>query len=49
MTNYQPHEHDTEHEDGPSNAFWGHSLAAVAVCLGTGSAIAVSAILGWPG
>ena len=28
---------------------WGHSLAAAAICLGTGAAIALIAILGQPG
>jgi hypothetical protein len=46
MTEYEPQERDAEHEDEPRYAFWGHSLAAVAVCLGTGAAIALIAILG---
>jgi hypothetical protein len=46
MTNYEPTEHDTQHEDGPSNAFWGHSLAGAALCLGIVAAIALIAILG---
>jgi hypothetical protein len=49
MTEYEPQERDTQHEDEPRSAFWGHSLAAVAVCLGTGAAIALISILGWPG
>jgi hypothetical protein len=46
MTNYEPPEHDTQHEDGPSNAFWADSLAGAALCLGIGAAIALLAILG---
>jgi hypothetical protein len=48
MTEYEPHERDIQHEDEPRGAFWGHSLAAVAVCLGIGAAVALIAILGWP-
>jgi hypothetical protein len=48
MTNHEPPDHDTQHHDGPRNAYWGHSLAAAAVCLGTGAAIALIAILGQP-
>jgi hypothetical protein len=46
MTEYEPRKRDAQHEDEPRSAFWGHSLAAVAVCLGTGAAIALIAILG---
>ncbi len=46
MTNYEQPEHATQHEDRPSNAFWGHSLAGAAVCLGIGAAIALITILG---
>jgi len=46
MTNYEPPEHDTQHEDKPRNALWGHSLAAVSARLGTGAAVALIAILG---
>lgn len=46
MTNYEPPEHDTQREVAPSNAFWGHSLAGAALCLGIGAAIALIAILG---
>jgi hypothetical protein len=49
MTNQERPEQDTQHEDDPRNAFWGHSLAAAAVCLGTGATIALIAILGQPG
>jgi hypothetical protein len=46
MTNHEPPDHDTQYEDEPRNAFGGHSLAAAAVCLGTGATIALIAILG---
>jgi hypothetical protein len=46
MTSHEPPEPDTQHQGEPSNAFWGHSLAAAAVCLGTGAAVALIAILG---
>jgi hypothetical protein len=46
MTNHQPPEHDTQHEDGASDASRGHSLAGAALCLGIGAAIALIAILG---
>ena len=46
MTEYEPQERDTQHQDEARNAVWGHSLAAVAVCLGPGAAIALIAILG---
>jgi len=46
MTEYERQERDAQHEVEPRRAFWGHSLAAVAVCLGTGAAIALIAILG---
>jgi hypothetical protein len=46
MTNHGPRKRDTQHQNGPSNAFWGHSIAGAAVCLGTGAAIALIAILG---
>jgi hypothetical protein len=46
MTEYEPQEPDAQREDKARSAFWGHSLAAVAVCLGTGAAIALIAILG---
>jgi hypothetical protein len=46
MTEYEPQEHDAQHEDEARSAFWGHSLAAIAVCIGTGAAIALIAILG---
>jgi hypothetical protein len=49
MTEYEPQERDTQHEDEPRSTFGGHSLAAAAVCLGTGAAIALIAILGLPG
>jgi hypothetical protein len=46
MTNDERPELDTQHEDGPSNVFWGHSAAGAALCLGIGAAIALIAILG---
>jgi hypothetical protein len=46
MAEYEPQERDAQREDEARSAFWGHSLAAVAVCLGTGAAIALIAILG---
>jgi hypothetical protein len=46
MTEYEQQARDAQHEDEARSAFWGHSLAAVAVCLGIGAAIALIAILG---
>jgi hypothetical protein len=37
--------HDGADEHGPKE-IWGHSLAAAAVCLGTGAAIALIGLLG---
>lgn len=44
-----PDEQDTRREDGDeqgSNAVLGYSLAAAAICLGTGATIALIGILG---
>jgi len=46
MTEYEQQERDTQHEDARRSALWGHSLAAVAVCLGAVAALALIAILG---
>jgi hypothetical protein len=46
MTEFEPQGRDTQHVDEPRNTFWGHSLAGVAICLGTGAAIALIAIFG---
>jgi hypothetical protein len=46
MTEYEQQERDAQQEDAPRSAFWGHSLAAVAVCLSAAAAIALIAILG---
>jgi hypothetical protein len=46
MTEYEPPERDTQHEDEPRNAFSGHSLAGAAACLGIGATVALIAILG---
>jgi hypothetical protein len=45
MTEHQQQERETQHEDEARSSFRGPSLAAVAVCLGTGAAIALIAIL----
>jgi hypothetical protein len=46
MTEHEPRERDTQHEGEARDAFWGHSLAGAAVCLGIGATIALIAILG---
>ena len=46
MTEHEPRERDTQHEGEATDAFWGHSLAGAAVCLGIGATIALIAILG---
>jgi hypothetical protein len=38
-----------EGDEQPSKTVWRHSLAAAAICLGTGATIALIAILGQPG
>lgn len=50
-------QHDTPEQDLPTKGgdqrgpktIWGYSLAAAAVCLGTGATIALIAIFGQPG
>jgi hypothetical protein len=42
-------EHSVRRDDGDERSpetIWGHSLIAAAICLGTGAAIALIAILG---
>jgi hypothetical protein len=46
MTKQEPREQDVRRQDEPSNALPRHSLAAAAICLGTGATIALIAILG---
>jgi hypothetical protein len=46
MSEYEQQERDAQREDEARSALWGHSLAAVAVCLGTAAAFALIAILG---
>jgi hypothetical protein len=52
MTRHDTSERDSAQqsrgEPGPKT-IWGHSLAAAAVCLGTGATIALIAILGQSG
>lgn len=49
MTSQDTRKRDSGHEgadeQGPK-VIWGHSLAAAAVCLGTGAAIALIGLLG---
>jgi hypothetical protein len=49
MTEHNATEQGLRPEDGDeqeSKALWGHSLAAAAVCIGTGAAIALLGIFG---
>jgi hypothetical protein len=50
MTRQDTRERDSAHVDGDDaqgpKVIWGHSLAAAAVCLGTGAAITLIAIFG---
>ncbi len=49
MTRQDTRERDSALEDGGEQGpkvIWGHSLAAAAVCLGTGAAVALIAIFG---
>jgi hypothetical protein len=51
MIGQDTRERDSAHEGGDEQGpkvIWGHSLAAAAVCLGTGAAIALIAIFGQP-
>jgi hypothetical protein len=52
MNQHQTPEQGFRREAGDEQApktVWGHSLAAAAICLGTGAAIALIAIFGQPG
>jgi hypothetical protein len=48
MTDHERPQQDSQREDEPRKALWGHSLAAAAVCLGAAATIALIAILGQP-